>query len=123
MVQSTVDFFGLTILSQQSSEDSLSADPQDLGRHSAFASTSAFTRASVVTFALGFEMESGSCSGVYFLFALHDKAVLDEFTNEHSRVCLSNLLDFVGVHPDSLSSTLQNLGSKSLLTLQTYHNL
>lgn len=123
MIQSTVDFLGLTILSEQSSEDSLSADPEDLGRHSAFASTSAFTRAGVVAFALGFEMESSSCSRVYFLFSLHDKTILDELTDEHSGVCLSDLLDFVGIHPDSLSSALQNLGSQSLLTLQTHHNL
>ena len=56
VVEGAVDLLGLSVLPQQSSEDSLSADPEDLGGHSAFACSSAFSGAGVVALALGFEV-------------------------------------------------------------------
>jgi len=84
MVKSSVDLLGFSVLSQESSQDSLSSDPEDLGGHSAFDSTSTFTSTSVVTFALGLKMESCTGTRMDYLFALHDQAVLDKFANEDS---------------------------------------
>lgn len=123
VVQSSVDLFGLTVLPEQSPEDSLPADPKNLGGHSALASTSALSGASVVSLSLGLEVQSCSGSGVHFLFALHDEAVLDELAHKDTGVGLTDLLDLIGVHPHSLLSALQHLRGQSLLTLQTNHNL
>lgn len=123
MVEGAVNFLSLAILPKQSSEDSLSADPKDFGGHSAFASTSAFSRTSVVAFTLGLQVKSSSGARVYFLSAFHDETILDELTDEDSRVGLSNLFDLVGVHPDPLLAALQHFGSQAFLTLQTHHNL
>ena len=58
----------------------------------------------------GSQMLAGSGSGVNFLLSLHDESIFDEFANEYSRVCLSNLFSFVGVHPNSLATALEDLG-------------
>ena len=123
VIKVAVNFLGLTILSEKSSQDTLPADPKDFSGHSAFSATSTFTRTGVVSFTLGFDVKSGSCSRVDFLFALHDKTILDKFTDKDSGVGLADLLDFVGIHPNSFLSALENLGSKSFLVLQTHHNL
>jgi len=121
VVKMTIDLLCFSVLPEESSEDSLSSHPKDLCGHSALLSTSALSGASVVSFTLGFEVESSSGSGMDFLFSLHDETILDELTDENSRVSLANLFDFVGIHPDSLSSDLQDLCSKAFLVLQTHH--
>lgn len=123
VVKSSVNLLSLSVFSEKSSQDSLSSDPQDLGGHSAFGGTSAFTGTSVVTFALGLEVESGARARVDNLFALHYQSVLDEFTNEDSGVGLSNLFDFVGIHPYTFLSALENLCCQSFLALETNHYL
>jgi hypothetical protein len=57
---------------------------------------------------------------VHFLLALHDETVFDEFADKDSGVGLSNLLDLIGVNPNTLFSTLENRSSKALRTLSSY---
>jgi len=123
VVEGAIDLLGLSVLPEEPPEYSLPADPQDFGGHPAFAGSPTFTCASVVAFALGLEVQSGSGAGVHFLFSLHDEAVLDEFAHEHSGVGLADLLHLVGVHPHALLSALQHLSCQSFLTFQTHHNL
>jgi hypothetical protein len=123
VVEGAIDLLCLSVLPEQSSEDSLSANPQDFGGHSCLPGTSAFTSTSVISLALGFEVESGTGAGVNFLLALHDETVLDEFADEDAGVGLADLLNLIGIHPDTLFSALQNSSSQSFLTLQTNHNL
>jgi len=80
----------------------LSSDPENLSWHSALTSTSSLTGSSVVSSSFGFEVESGSGSGVDSLFSLHDEAVLDELSDEYSGVSLSNLFGLVRIDPYSL---------------------
>ena len=84
MVKMTVELLGFSVLPEQSSEDSLSPHPEDLGGHSALLSTSTLSGSSVVAFALGFKVKSSSGSGVDFLLSLHDETILDEFADEDS---------------------------------------
>ena len=60
-------------------------------------------------------MESGSGSGVDFLFSLHDETVLDEFSDEYSGVSLTDLFDFRGIDPDSFKSALEDLRCDTFL--------
>lgn len=108
VIDGSVYLLGSSILFEESPEDSLPAHPQDLGGHSAFASTSAFTRAGVPAQSLGLQMLSGAGPGVYFLFALHDEPILDEFADEDPGVGLADLLDFAGIHPDPLPTALEH---------------
>jgi hypothetical protein len=123
VVKSTVDFLGFSVLSKKSSQDTLSPHPKDFSGHSALTSTFAFTCSSVVTSSFRLEMKSGSGTRMDFLLTLHNKSVLDKFTHKDTAVGLANLLDFVGIHPNSLFSALKHLRCYPLLTLQTHHNL
>ena len=67
------------------------------------------------------EMFSSSGSGMDHLLSLHDQSVFNKLFNEYSGVGLSDLLYFIGVHPDSLLSALEDLGCKSLLALKANH--
>ena len=117
MIKMTIDFLSLTVLSEQSSQYTLPAHPKDFGGHSAFGSTSAFTGSGVVAFAFGFEVKSGSRSGVNFLFPFDDVSILDKFANEDSGVGLSDLLEFIWIHPYSFFPAFQDLRSDTFLTL------
>jgi hypothetical protein len=50
VVQSSIDFFRSSIFPQESSQDSLSSDPEDFGWHSCLSGTFLFTGTSVSTF-------------------------------------------------------------------------
>ncbi len=71
----------------------------------------------------GFKVKSGSGSGVDFLFAFHYETILDEFTNEDSRVGLTDLFEFVRIDPDSFLSALENFRSDSFLTFEADHGV
>ena len=109
VIEGSVDLLGLTVLPQQSPQDALPAHPQDLGGHSALTGSSPLSGTSVVALALGLEVQSSSGPGVYFLFALHNESVLDELPDEDPGVGLANLLNLIGVHPNSLLAALQHL--------------
>ena len=72
VIKSSIDLLWGSVLSQKSSQNSLSSDPEDFGRHSAFPGTSLFTRTGVSTESLGLQMLSSSGSGMDFLFSFHD---------------------------------------------------
>ncbi len=62
VVKSAVDLSGLTILPQKSPENSLPADPKDLGGHPALAGTLSLTETGMATTSLGFSVASGASS-------------------------------------------------------------
>ena len=111
VIQSAIDFLSFSVFSEQSSENSLSSHPKDFSGHSAFHRASAFTSTSMITFTFSLKMKSSTCAWVNNLFSLHDKTVLDKFTNEDSGVSLTDLFNLVGIHPNSLLSTFQNFSS------------
>ena len=79
-----IDLFSLSVLSQESSQHSLSAHPEDLAGHSALAGTSSFTHSGVATSSLFLQISSGSGSGVDFHGLLHDETILSKFSNASS---------------------------------------
>ena len=81
MVEGTIDLTSLTILSEKSSEDSLPADPKDLGGHASLTSSLSLTKASVTTTTLGLSMTASTSPGMHNSLALHDESILDEFPN------------------------------------------
>ena len=58
---------------------------------------------------------------MHFLFALHDKTVFDEFADKDSGVGLSDLFDFVGVHPDAFFAAFEDFCCESFLAFETDH--
>ena len=110
MVQVSVNLLGLSVLPQQSSQDSLSSHPEDLGGHPTLSTTSTLSDTRMVSFTLGGKVESSSGPRMNLLLPLHDETVLDKFPDEDTGVGLTNLLDFIGIHPDSFSSALKHFG-------------
>merc|ERR1719231_994501 len=55
VVQMPVDLFLLAILAEKTAQNTKTADPQNLGRHSCLCGTAALSCAGVATLALGFE--------------------------------------------------------------------
>ncbi len=117
VVESSVNFLCLSVFSQQSSEHSLSANPEDFCGPSTLSRSTSLTSTSVVASPDRFEMFSGSSARVNFLFTLHDETILDQFANKHTGVGLADLFHLIGVNPDSLLTAFQHLRSQSLLTL------
>ena len=79
-VKSSVDLLGGSVLSEESSEDSLSPDPEDLGGHSSLSGTLSLSEPGVSSEPLGFSVSSGSGSGVDNSLLLHDKTILDQLS-------------------------------------------
>ena len=90
----------------------MSSDPENFGWHSCLPGTSLLTWTGVSSESLGFKVKSGSGSGVNFLFSLHDKAILDELSDEYSGVCLTNLFDFVWIDPKERGEFDVAIGAK-----------
>ena len=79
-----VNLFGFSVFSEEVSEHSLSAHPEDLGGHSSLSGTSSFTSASVSTSSFLFQVSSSSRARVHLHGFFHDETVFDQFTNTSS---------------------------------------
>lgn len=85
----SVDLTGGSVLGQQSSQDSQSSHPQNLGWHSCVGGTLSLTVTHVSTTSLGFSQGSGVSSGVDGGWLLDDGAVLVQLSDGCSGVSLS----------------------------------
>ena len=81
MVDVSSDLLGLSILSEESSENSLSTHPLDLDWHSSVSGTSSLSVTSMSSLSLGLEHSLASGSGVHSNLLLDDKTVLSELSN------------------------------------------
>jgi len=115
MVNVLIDFLLGSILSEESSEDSLSSDPENLLGSSGFLGTSSFTGTSVSAFSLSKIVGSCSCSRVDGDVSSDDETILDELSDAHSGVGKGDFIGFIRVEPKSLLSAFQNGSSESLL--------
>jgi len=121
VVDMLVDFLLGSILSEESSEDSLSSDPENLLGGSGFLGTSSFTGTSVSAFSLGEIVGSCSCSRVDSDVSSDDETILDELSDAHSGVGKGDFVGFIGIEPESLLSALQHGSGKSLLKSEDHH--
>ncbi len=78
VVQALVDLAGLSVLAEQSSEGSLSSDPEDLDWESGVAGTSSLTDTGVSSSSLGDLVESGSGARVDLDTLLDNETVLNK---------------------------------------------
>ncbi len=118
MIDMVIDLSLLTILAEQSSENSLSSDPHDLSWHTSLSGTSALTWTHMSTLTLGSEVQSNSGSGVDSDWLLDDEAVLDKLSDSLSGVSKSDFAGFVRIEPDTALTALRNGSSKTSLELQ-----
>ena len=118
VVDVVVDLSLLAILAEESSQNSLSSDPQDLGGHTSLSGSSTLAGAGVSTLPLGQEVQSNSGSRVDSDGLLDDESILDKLANSLSGVSNSNLAGLVRVEPDTALSALGDRSGKASLELQ-----
>jgi hypothetical protein len=123
MVDVLGDLLGVAVLSEEASEDSLSAHPQDLLGHTGVLGTLSLTVAAVTALALGLVEGLDARAGVHVHLALHDQTVLEQLANVLSGVGEGDLGDFIGIDPNTLDTDLQHGGCESLLESQGRHIL
>lgn len=117
----SIDLLGLSIFSEQSSQDSLSSDPKDFLWHSGILGTSSLTDTSVSTLGLLFGMSSSSGSRVDDDLFSSDKVIVDQLSDGVSGVGQGNFVSFIGVQPQSVLSASQDGSSQSSLESQVNH--
>jgi len=80
-LQVLVDLLGITVLSEESSENSHSADPDDLGGQTGITSTLSLTGTGVSSLSLGEKVLSDSGAGVDHLWLTNDQTILDQLSD------------------------------------------
>lgn len=81
VIEGTINLAGFSVLAQQPSQYSLSADPQNLGGHASLSGSLSLAETGVTTATLGFCMAASSGPRMDDGFALHHETVLDEFSH------------------------------------------
>jgi len=115
MVKILGDLLGITILSEEATEDTLASHPQDLLGHTGILGTLSLTVAGVTALALSLVEGLNSGARVHVDLSLHDETILEQLTDVLSGVGESDLSDFIGVDPNSLLTALEHVSGKSLL--------
>lgn len=81
MVQVAIDFLAVTVLLQQTSEDTLTLHPQEFGGHTGIGSTLALTKATVTTLATSFRIFADTIAGVHYDGFFDDQTILNQFAD------------------------------------------
>ena len=116
VVQVLVDLASVSVLGQQSSQNSQSSHPDNLLRHTGVLGTLSLTVTGVSTSSLGFSQGSSSRSRVHSVRLLHNEAVSVQLSDGSTRVSVGDLSGFIGVEPDLSLTHANDGGSKSLLS-------
>ena len=102
-----IDFLGLPVLAQQSTQNSLSPHPEYFERRAGILCTLATTITSVSSLVLRFNVTLVSRLRVNGMRLAYDEAVLDKFSDILSAVGSSNFCGLIGVEPDLLLAAFQ----------------
>jgi hypothetical protein len=81
VVKVLVDLGLVAVLAQETTENTHSADPDDLGGETGVTGTTAFTGASVTALALGSKVLANTSARLASLGLANDVTILDELTN------------------------------------------
>lgn len=122
VVQVLVDLAGVSVLSQQTSQHTQTAHPQNLRRHTGVLGTLSLTVAHVSTGSLGLQKSSSTRARVDGVRLLDDGAVLVQLSDSGTRVGLSDLGGLVGVEPDLSLADADDASSESLLSSEVSPN-
>jgi hypothetical protein len=112
VVEVLVDLAGLTVLAEETTEDTHATEPLDLGGHTGLGGTLALTSARVATKTLRGGVGTSAGTRVDDGGLDNDVAVLEELADTRARVGLANLGSLLGVEPDwkLLAGNPQKLG-------------
>ena len=121
VVQVFVDFSGLTIFLEKTTEDTDTADPENLEWNSGIGGTTAFTLTSVTSLSLGSKTSLDARARVNNDWFSDDKTVLVQLANVLTRVGHGDVIDLVWVKPDFALTALEHGGGEALLEFERDH--
>jgi len=121
MVKMLVDLLGITVLPEQTAENTHTPHPDNLERKSGVGSTASLTDASVTALALGLISSGEASARVDYRRLADDKTILDQLADVLARVCQSDLVDLIRVQPDLSLTALEYGSCKTLLKPQRHH--
>lgn len=116
VVQVLVDLASISVLGQQSSQDSQSSHPNNLGWHTSVLGTLSLTVTHVSTSSLGLSVSSSSRSGVDGHWLLDNGTVTVQLSDGLTGVSRSQLGGLVRVQPNLSLTNTDDTGSESLLS-------
>jgi hypothetical protein len=91
VVQVTINLAGCTVLAQETTQDALTAHPDDLRRHACIGSTATLTGTGVTTLAFSGKTLTRAESGLANIWLANNQTILDQFTNVLTRIGIANL--------------------------------
>ena len=115
VVNLSVDLAVLSETSEETTEDSLSTNPEDLRWHAGVFATSSLSDAGVTSFALLLEAGASAEPGVDSVGPSENDSVLNQLLDVTTGCRQSNLACFLVVHPDAVAAALQHAGCESSL--------
>lgn len=121
VVDVLVDLLGVSISLQKTSEDTGSADGQNLGWHTGITGTLLVTSTLMATLSLLSLVALYTGAGVHMDLSSDDKTILVELSDVLTGVGKSNLVGLIWINPDSLTSALKNGSGKSALKSEHSH--
>jgi len=121
VVQMAIDLLVLSVLLEETAQDAHPPHPQLLDGHTRVSGTLALTRARMTTLSPGQSILPRPSARMNGLRLLDDQSVLNQAADVLSRICVRNLIDFVGVHPDFVPPALENGGGKPFLKSHRRH--
>ena len=110
-----VNLSAFTVFPQQTTKNSLSPHPLNLGRHPSLGSTLPLTHTCMPPLPLGGEKIASTCPRVDDGGLDNDSAILDELLDMGTGVCVSNFCLFIGVEPDLALADAGDGGGEPLL--------
>lgn len=116
-----IDLSLLPVLPQQSSEDTLTTDPEDFRWCTSLTGTLALSNTHMPALPLCFDEQTMPCTGVDDLGLDDDLPILDELSDTLARVGILDLSDLSGVEPDLAPADIRHSGGKPLLHAEIHH--
>ena len=110
-----IDLAGLSVLSQQSTENPLATHPDNTGRHTSLGSTLSLTRTGVSALSLGGVSFADTEARMHDGGLLDDEAISEELADVLARVGIADFGCLIGIQPDLALAAVEDLGSKLLL--------
>ena len=108
VVDVLVDLLAVSVLLEESTEDTGSAHGEDLHGHTGLVGTLSVTSTLMTTLALFGLMSLYARARVHADLTSHDKTILEKFSDVFTRVGQGNFGGFVWINPNSLATALQD---------------
>jgi hypothetical protein len=118
VVKVLVDLAASTVLDEKTAEDTETAHPEDLGRHTGVGGTLALTIATMTALAAGKVQLASTGARVLGHGLADDEAIGDELSDRLARVGVGDLALLVGVEPDLALAAADDRRGQALLGSQ-----